>query len=208
MQIVKLGTSDYVTTPWKNGGGKTTQLAIEPAGVTLAEPFLWRVSKAYVNASGPFSAFPGYERHIVQLTGGRMRLDHGVHGTADLAIEVPYVFSGDWPTYGGLHGDSASDLNLMVRRDDAKGHTEVWRLRPSETLTKDVASAASILVVLSGSMLAAARSSFTLGPDDCLIMKRAPSGKVGEGAAVKLGRIVLSAVESVTCVWMDIAFTK
>jgi environmental stress-induced protein Ves len=55
---------------WKNGGGTTTQILVEPQG---AARLAWRVSVADVAASGPFSSFPGYERHIVVIEGGARR---------------------------------------------------------------------------------------------------------------------------------------
>jgi len=204
MQIIHRRASDYVTTPWKNGGGRTTQVAIDPPEMTLSEPFLWRVSRAEVKASGPFSQFPGYERHIIQLAGGRMRLDHGVHGAKDLAIETPYVFSGDWPTYGSLDDGSARDFNLMLRREYARGRTTICRMKPDESLAKPLAAHVSIIVVLGGSLLATSTQSIRLLAEDCLILKRRPTESERDGESANTRTIELSAMDVVTFVWIEI----
>ncbi len=84
--MLHLRPSDYRVMPWKDGGGSTTEIAIEPTGAGLADPFLWRVSSAQVASSGPFSRFPGRARLLTLLEGtglildiegqGRQRLKH------------------------------------------------------------------------------------------------------------------------------------
>ncbi len=94
-----LHSSDSRIMPWKKGGGSTTEIAMEPKGSGLADPFLWRVSSAKIEASGPFSSFPGYSRSLVLLEGAGLLLDIvGKHGTARQRlknIRQPVVFSGD-----------------------------------------------------------------------------------------------------------------
>ncbi|HEY3399672.1 MAG TPA: HutD family protein [Geothrix sp.] len=88
--------SDYRVMPWKDGGGSTTEIAIEPAGSSLSDPFLWRASMARVEASGPFSRFPGYERSLVLLEGAGLLLDIEDKGRQRLKpTGQPVVFSGD-----------------------------------------------------------------------------------------------------------------
>jgi uncharacterized protein len=84
--MLHLRPADYRVMPWKDGGGSTTEIAIEPAGASLSDPFLWRVSSASVAGSGPFSHFPGRARLLTLLEGpgfildiegqGRQRLKH------------------------------------------------------------------------------------------------------------------------------------
>lgn len=88
--------SDYRVMPWKDGGGSTTEIAIEPAGSSLSDPFLWRVSMARVEASGPFSRFPGYERSLLLVEGAGLLLDIEGKGRQRLKpTGQPVVFSGD-----------------------------------------------------------------------------------------------------------------
>ena len=56
-----LRAADYPRMPWKNGGGETAEILVEPAGAPL-DSFDWRLSMARVAADGPFSLFPGVER--------------------------------------------------------------------------------------------------------------------------------------------------
>ena len=73
-----LRAPDYHLMPWKNGGGSTTEIAIYPEASSVSGvPFLWRVSIAEVTVNGPFSSFPGYDRHIMVIEGEGMRLDAG-----------------------------------------------------------------------------------------------------------------------------------
>src|SRR5450830_1793080 len=60
--------------PWKNGGGSTTEIAVEPPGATL-HSFEWRLSLASIAHDGPFSHFPGVDRSLALLDGPGLMLD-------------------------------------------------------------------------------------------------------------------------------------
>jgi hypothetical protein len=94
--MLQLRPSDYRVMPWKDGGGTTTEIAIEPPGASLSEPFLWRVSSALVEASGPFSRFPGQARLLTLLEGSGFILD--LEGMGRQRLKHPgqvVAFSGD-----------------------------------------------------------------------------------------------------------------
>ncbi len=94
--MLQLRPADYRLMPWKNGGGSTTEIAIEPQGASLGEPFLWRVSSATVAASGPFSAFSGLQRSLLLVEGVGFILD--IEGQGRLRLKHPgqvVSFSGD-----------------------------------------------------------------------------------------------------------------
>jgi environmental stress-induced protein Ves len=114
MRIIRAG--DCRTTPWKNGGGSTTEIAIGPAGASL-EDFDWRISMARVAADGPFSDFPGIDRTLAVIKGGGMVLTIGDRPRATLSRgSDPVSFSGDTPTSARLTAGEITDLNVMTRR--------------------------------------------------------------------------------------------
>ena len=103
--------------PWKNGGGSTTEIFLEPATGIAARPFLWRVSIANVTVNGPFSIFAGCDRHIMGVDGDGMVLDGGPDGAITVAPAfVPKRFSGDWRLMSRLLGGPVRDFNLIADR--------------------------------------------------------------------------------------------
>jgi environmental stress-induced protein Ves len=126
MKAVHLTARDYVRQPWKNGGGTTTEIARHDEG----RRWLWRVSIADVERSGPFSHFVGYDRIITLLEGDGMtlRVDGAVEHT--LERHRPFGFDGGAATEGVLAGGPVKDLNLMVDRERAHGRVAI---RSSDT---------------------------------------------------------------------------
>jgi environmental stress-induced protein Ves len=119
-----LDPRDYRVMPWRNGLGTTTEIAVAPPGAALDE-FVWRVSVAEIGASGPFSAFPGYDRVLMQLEGAPMMLSHDGGGEHRLALLEPYRFAGELATRCTLDAPPARDFNVMVRRDVARAEVVV-----------------------------------------------------------------------------------
>ena len=122
--IVRL--ADCPPQPWKNGLGRTREIAVEPPGAGM-DDFLWRVSVAEVDSAAPFSAFPGIDRQIVLLDGAgfTMRLDDGrVHALT--TPFVPFAFAGEAKVDVALAGGPTRDFNLMVRRVQARGEVLPW----------------------------------------------------------------------------------
>lgn len=105
---------------WKNGGGSTTELWIDPPGADLAT-FDRRLSIATIRESGPFSIYPDIDRTIALLEGAGMVLDFGaqVQGQGQMRLDRPWspvTFSGDWLAEGRLLGGPCRDFNVMTRR--------------------------------------------------------------------------------------------
>ena len=127
--------------PWRNGGGTTAEIFVEPPSSAGGEPFLYRVSIAAVELDGPFSRFAGCERHIVLVAGVGMTLDAGSHGRVELRPFEPARFSGDWDVHGTLHDGPVRDFNLIVDRSRASSSITVHAtaetrpvdVRPGET---------------------------------------------------------------------------
>src|ERR1700692_4544347 len=109
MQIIR--RSSLVPVPWKNGGGITHEMIRVPA---TADPFLWRVSIAQIDASGPFSNFTGYSRKMVLLRGAGLRLksaagpDRHLHDIGDMA-----EFDGAVATACELVNGPGTALNML-----------------------------------------------------------------------------------------------
>ena len=110
LQIVR--RSSFKRSPWKNGGGITHEAIRVPA---TGDPFLWRVSVAQIDSSGPFSEFAGYDRRMVLLQGRGIALTHG-NGERQLLQNVGdcVEFAGAMPTHCELLGGPCVDLNLIV----------------------------------------------------------------------------------------------
>jgi environmental stress-induced protein Ves len=124
--------------PWQNGAGVTTEIWVSPEGSGLAgEPFDWRVSIADVTTDGPFSTFPGYDRHIMLLDGQGMRLESEEYGAIDLVRYRPAAFSGDWTVAGRLVDGPVRDFNLMVARRFGSGSLCSQRLTAPLPLVGD-----------------------------------------------------------------------
>ena len=102
-----------VFAPWKNGGGTTAEILCWPKGAGF-DDFTLRLSTARVDASGPFSAFPGVDRVLTIIDGGAMTLHLG--GTSHaLAPLQPFAFPGDVPCHA-IVGMPMLDFNVMTRR--------------------------------------------------------------------------------------------
>lgn len=122
--IIRL--ADCPSQPWKNGLGRTREIAIHPPTAN-GENFAWRVSLAEVDSDAPFSRFPGVDRHLVLLQGDgfSMTLD-GDRTHALTTPLVPFAFAGEADVQVHLQGGATRDFNLMVRRTAGHGELKVW----------------------------------------------------------------------------------
>jgi environmental stress-induced protein Ves len=112
--MLHLRPSDYRVMPWKDGGGITTEIAIAPAGASLSDPFLWRVSSASVAGSGPFSTFPGRARLLTLLEGAGLILD--IEGQGRQRLKHPgqvVAFSGDAAVHATLIQGPSVDFGVI-----------------------------------------------------------------------------------------------
>ncbi len=127
MQTIVL--ADAPATLWRNGGGLTRLLAsgrITSPGRKDVRPHLesfdWRLSLADIAADGPFSTFPGVDRHAVLLGTGAVELS----GPSGIACALPWK-PVSFPGEAELHAQRQSGtlqprfLNLMVRRSVLRG---------------------------------------------------------------------------------------
>ncbi|HEY2817346.1 MAG TPA: HutD family protein [Casimicrobiaceae bacterium] len=121
-----LAPADYRSTSWKNGGGRTTEIASFPSGSGF-DRFIWRVSVADVERDGPFSAFPAVDRTLVLLHGAGLILA-GVGEPLEVRAHYePVKFAGDISLECTLYDGPVRDFNLMVRRTQARGEVAIVR---------------------------------------------------------------------------------
>ena len=135
--IIRL--SDCPLQPWKNGLGRTRQIAVHPAGAG-ADDFVWRVSIAEVDSAAPFSRFPGIDRQIALLDGNGFTMtfdDNRVHSLT--TPFTPFAFAGEAKVAVTLVDGPTRDFNLMVRRARAQGELQVWRTVGGHSLDPAVA---------------------------------------------------------------------
>lgn len=162
--------------PWKNGGGTTTEIFVAPENAGLSgQPFDWRVSIADVAGDGPFSPFPGYDRHIMAIEGRGMMLEGGPQGPIGLTRPfVPRTFSGDWTISSRLVSGPVRDFNLMVRRDRYESRLEMHEA--ASALRLDAASSTLLIHLFDGELttaghLLAAGETLILDPGEATIAR-------------------------------------
>lgn len=106
--------ADFKPMPWKNGGGATLEIAVQ------GEPYDWRLSLATIHQDGAFSAFPGYRRHTLLVSGAGFDLhfDSGPGRGMTLPFAQPgdgQIYPGGSPCHCRLRAGPCTDLNLIIR---------------------------------------------------------------------------------------------
>ena len=117
----------FITTPWKNSLGETTELAINNGG-SLTK-FDWRLSMAKVTQDGVFSNFSGYYRQLILIEGNGIELSHrnlsALESTSPELILTDKLnnqlamaeFDGGNATEGKLLDGPIIDFNIITNRD-------------------------------------------------------------------------------------------
>ncbi|WP_052121682.1 HutD/Ves family protein [Inquilinus limosus] len=105
--------------PWRNGGGRTAEIAVEPADTPSG--FRWRLSLAEVESDGPFSPFPACGRTIMLLSGRGMDLTIADPGDLPRTVRIdrphePFDFDGEAATSCRLVAGPVRDLNVIADR--------------------------------------------------------------------------------------------
>ena len=190
MRWSHLKPADGRSVPWKNGGGRTLELAVEPPGATFDTGFAWRLSTAQVGVSGPFSAFPGLLRTLLLLTGEGLLMDFGDRGCERLLEPLSsVVFPGDWPATATLVGGPCTDLNLMV--DPARCSAELRTVQLDQSMVLNLETPTVLVFVARGTLCVPAWD-LCLGPRHTL---RVDGGGGGLSLAAGLGGAALVLVE-------------
>ncbi len=123
--------------PWKNGGGETIEISIAPDNSTL-ETFDWRISRARIDRSGPFSPFPGIDRTIVAIDGEGILLRFDNAEPVVLApSDSPLFFPGEMHIESEIIKGVVTDLNVMTRRNRFRHRlTVLANNRPIEVVAR------------------------------------------------------------------------
>jgi uncharacterized protein len=163
-------TTDWTTTPWKNGGGSTTEIAVEPAGASL-DTFDWRISMAQIGADGPFSEFPGIDRTLSVVKGTGLSLTIGDNAPVILDRRSGAItFAGELATSAHLTSGEITDLNVMTRRQ--RFSHRVRRIWEPASHDFDGADIAAVLSLNEGMKVNTERAAATLEPGDAAILLR------------------------------------
>ncbi len=103
-----LKPSAFVTSPWKNGGGITHEIARSGDKSGL----IWRLSIAEVASDGPFSRFEGLSRILTVIEGEGLILHSPEQPIAARLLE-PVAFSGDLPIDSRMIKGPIRDFNVI-----------------------------------------------------------------------------------------------
>jgi uncharacterized protein len=133
--------------PWRNGGGSTRTIASSIA--QSGEEWLWRVSLADIGRNGPFSRFPGIDRHLTLVEGRGLVLSDAssvmkLHGCGESV-----VFPGERALEATLLERPARALNVMSRRGRAVACVKT--ITPSAGVNLEMPGAHVVVLVLAGS---------------------------------------------------------
>lgn len=119
--IKKLNLNECKEGLWKNGQGKTRQVAIYPHEATLEENnFEWRLSSATIMGPNSFSKFHGYNRFLIVWKGDGLLLNG-----EKLLPHTPLHFSGDESIECTLIKNEVIDLGLIYKHDKIKAGLKV-----------------------------------------------------------------------------------
>lgn len=157
-----LRLADCRVTPWKNGGGTTTEYAAHPPGAGL-DAFDWRISRARVASDGPFSTFPGVDRTLSVVTGDGIDLVFADRSTRLDPTTPPFAFPGDVAVEGRLIDGPIDDLNVMTRRGRWRHRVTRHRLEAPRTLAL---AAERIAIITIGSAISASIETKIVRLDD------------------------------------------
>jgi len=114
--ITIIPPEQFKKTPWKNGKGETTELAINEGG-TL-DDFDWRLSMAKVVEDGVFSYFTGYCRNLILIKGSGITLQHDQSKVDQLDTLLDFAtFDGGCCTLATLRSGPIVDINVITKAE-------------------------------------------------------------------------------------------
>jgi len=172
--------------PWRNGAGVTRLLHTEIGGDEAAPQ--WTLSLATIEESGPFSLFPGMDRHFVLASKTEFELIIG-NERRHLAYTDSAVFPGETAVHTRAVAGTNIALNLMTRRTRCHGDVTIARWHDTLALSRNDATA---VVVLGGRLSLAGLSPAEggcLGRHDAILLGDQPIHLSSTHAEVALIRV-------------------
>lgn len=109
VHAIRYTPADYTQMPWKNGGGRTTELVRGGP----EEDYIWRLSLAEIDVDGPFSSFPGMRRLITVIQGKGVQLNLDSHLNKVLVPFQTLSFDGEPEADCKLLDGPVRDINLI-----------------------------------------------------------------------------------------------
>ena len=119
MTITLIDAQASAPQPWRNGGGRTRELLVWPA----QGAWRLRISRADIEADGPFSPFAGVTRWFAVLSGAGVELAFEASKRSLRAGDGALCFNGSNAPGCRLLNGPTEDLNLMA----AGGHSVMRR---------------------------------------------------------------------------------
>ena len=171
-----LRATDRTSTPWKNGGGLTWEVAAWPPGASL-DDFEWRASIAEVSSGGPFSVFSDIDRVLTVLAGPGLELNF--EGRAPIRLDAasaPFAFAGDACCDAVLIGGAVRDFNMMARR----GQWSVQVHRRQGPMTLHTRTDLTLILACSPIRIDAV----DLDPDDVVLVEGTAEAGLAEGSVL------------------------
>ena len=150
MTVAVLTRDQQPSMPWRNGGGVTRELMVEPPGASFDTGFAWRLSVAEVEKDGPFSELRGIDRSMVVIDGPGLVLEFPMGQREHVVPLSVFRFPGEVPCTGHLVGGPVRDVNAMTARGKARHAVRVLDVdamsRP--VLATSLKAAAPVIAVL------------------------------------------------------------
>lgn len=190
----KLSQADFKVMPWKNGLGSTTEIYRIDSG----DDMLFRVSSARVEHSGPFSDFYGYDRTLVNLGPGRMRIS--VTGMEDKDLKPFELLHFDGGLSTSCHVTmSCEDLNIFCKSENFFAST-VTRVLVKPEFMPLLPTAGLIIFVMKGELCA------RISDKKELILREREVLMQNIGQPIIGSRVMLASASDEPCVMAAISF--
>ena len=126
--------------PWANGRGTSYEIACDR---NSNDAWTWRLAMAPVHEDGPFSRIDCVNRSLVVVEGAGMALSVDRKKLQCAPLQV-VQFRGEAVTEATLVDGPITDINLMIRRNDAAGSMSIVH-------QAGALGSASIIVAVNGS---------------------------------------------------------